>query len=512
MNNDESTSKDFVMYPWDNDICINKDEKQVIIGARKCELKTPSLKELDDFLNKYHYQKTCNGQTYRYGLYYNDKLIGVMTFGKARYTKHAQYELLRLCFHSNYKIIGGSQKLFNAFIKEYNPNSIISYCDKSKFTGKVYETLGMKIIQKGLPRDHYWRETDKKHISQKQLVMFGPDKLIGTSYGKGTNNKEIMLKEGFTVIKDKGQDAYLYLNDNAYFGYIYMTTDTTNGKKYIGQHIASKFDPKYYGSGTIISNVIKDRKDKLKLEVLEWCKQNISDRELYWINYYNTVFPNGYNLSDRKQWFTFNDPEKLSIKWNDYYNGEKAEEHRKLISERLLQFYNTEEGKKLAKQITKKRLAFNQTPEGKECIEKAINKYKTFCYTEDGEKMRKERRKKQIEYNQTEEGKVKEKNRIQALRDFYNSEEGKKAKEQQVAKYKANLNTEEGQKKRKEQAQKYSDWSKTPEGQAILKASAAKSHETYRKNMEAKINAMSEQEWEDYLKAHPKTSLKKYRK
>ena len=74
------------------------------------------------------------------------------------------------------------------------------------------------------------------------------------------------------------------------------------------------------------------------------------------------------------------------------------------------------------------------------------------------------------------------------------------------------MNTEEGQKKRKEQVQKYSDWSKTSEGQAVLKASAAKSYETYRKNMEAKINAMSEQEWEDYLKAHPKTSLKKYRK
>lgn len=34
-----------------------------------------------------------------------------------------------------------------------------------------------------------------------------------------------------------------------YFGYIYITTNTINGKQYIGQHISDTFDKNYKGSG-----------------------------------------------------------------------------------------------------------------------------------------------------------------------------------------------------------------------------------------------------------------------
>ena len=85
------------IYPWDNDLSIYKNVEQKIIAARKCTIKELNIKETDEFLNKYHYQKSCNGQLYRYGLLYNNEIVGIMTFGKARFTTHAQYELLRLC-------------------------------------------------------------------------------------------------------------------------------------------------------------------------------------------------------------------------------------------------------------------------------------------------------------------------------------------------------------------------------------------------------------------------------
>lgn len=64
------------------------------------------------------------------------------------FSKHSKYEweIIRGCPGSNNRIVGGVSKLFKAFVREYNPNSIFSYCDFNKFDGKGYEAIGMKFI------------------------------------------------------------------------------------------------------------------------------------------------------------------------------------------------------------------------------------------------------------------------------------------------------------------------------------------------------------------------------
>ena len=66
-----------------------------------------------------------------------------MTFGKPRYNKNYEWELVRFCSH--FQVVGGAEKLFTYFRNRYKPKSIISYCDKSKFIGKVYTNLGFYI-------------------------------------------------------------------------------------------------------------------------------------------------------------------------------------------------------------------------------------------------------------------------------------------------------------------------------------------------------------------------------
>lgn len=331
------------LFSWDNKIPLI--DNKISLGARQCEIVKPSLTDITSFLNQYHYQKSCYGQFIRYGLKYNNELVAVMTFGYPRYRSNCQYELLRLCYNPNYIIIGGSKKLFNQFLKDYTPNSVISYCDKSKFTGDVYVKLGLKQISKGKPRKHFWRSSDNKHITVAELLRLGADKLIGTNYGKNTNNEEILLKEGFEVILDEGQDTYLYLDDKQYFGYIYSVTDTTNGKQYIGQHIGNTFDENYYGSGTIISRIIKQRKDKLKLELVEWCKQDISEKEIYYIKKFNTLYPNGYNLTIRPQNFLFERSLGSSERQKAFAQTEKGKQFYKDNSQRIKDFFASEEGK-----------------------------------------------------------------------------------------------------------------------------------------------------------------------
>lgn len=41
------------------------------------------------------------------------------------------------------------------------------------------------------------------------------------------------------------------------YGYIYLTVNLINGKKYVGKKTSNKFDPNYFGSGIALNNAIK---------------------------------------------------------------------------------------------------------------------------------------------------------------------------------------------------------------------------------------------------------------
>jgi len=93
-----------------------------------------------------------------------------------------------------------------------------------------------------------------------------------------------------------------FLMEQNYIGYIYITTNLINNKKYIGQHKSKSFDLNYLGSGKLIVEAIKKYgKDNFKTEVIEWCTsaEELNNREIYWIQYYNAVNDNNYyNLHD----------------------------------------------------------------------------------------------------------------------------------------------------------------------------------------------------------------------
>ena len=87
------------------------------------------------------------------------------------------------------------------------------------------------------------------------------------------------------------------------YGYIYITTNLVNNKKYIGKHVADVFEPtKYIGSGRALLRAVKKYgRDKFICELLEWCndKDSLNARERFWINKYNAIKCNlFYNISE----------------------------------------------------------------------------------------------------------------------------------------------------------------------------------------------------------------------
>jgi len=82
--------------------------------------------------------------------------------------------------------------------------------------------------------------------------------------------------------------------------YSYIIINLINGKKYIGEHSTENLKDGYMGSGVLIRKAIKKYgKKNFKKEILNFfdSKQKAYDDQIKWINEYNTLFPNGYNLS-----------------------------------------------------------------------------------------------------------------------------------------------------------------------------------------------------------------------
>lgn len=177
-----------------------------IIYARNCVIKLVDNKEKAEFLNKYHLQNDAKSKI-NIGLYYNEELVSLMTFDKPRYNKKYDYELIRYC--SKYKIIGGAKKLFKYFLNNYQPNSIVSYCDRSKFNGETYEKLNFSL-ESIKSSKHWYNVSTKQHITDNLLRQRGFDQLFGTNYGKGTSNNELMLANKFVEIYDAGQARYAW--------------------------------------------------------------------------------------------------------------------------------------------------------------------------------------------------------------------------------------------------------------------------------------------------------------
>lgn len=196
------------IWDWDNlDIVLKLIGIRTKVSARACKILQVDVDNAKAFLNEFHVQGYAR-DSIRYGLYLNGELCSIMTFGKPRYNKNHEWELIRYC--SKYNIIGGAEKLFKHFVDDLKPNSIVSYCDNAKFSGNVYQKLGFQLIKNYPPSKHWYNIKTKQHITDNLLRQRGFDQLFGTNYGKGTSNEYLMLQHNFVEIYDCGQSTYVW--------------------------------------------------------------------------------------------------------------------------------------------------------------------------------------------------------------------------------------------------------------------------------------------------------------
>ena len=205
-----------MIWDWDNKNAIYNYfiGKRETIYARVCEIKLINESESKKFIENYHFQGYAKANI-TYGLYYNNELISIMSFDKPRYNKNYQWEIIRYCSSKN--VIGGAEKLFNHFIKDYNPSSIVSYCDLSKFSGRTYKKLGFVPIRVNVPSLHWYNLKDKRHFTDNLIRSRGVSRIVNhcepsediIAIKANTNdNYKLMLLNGFLPIYDCGQQTW----------------------------------------------------------------------------------------------------------------------------------------------------------------------------------------------------------------------------------------------------------------------------------------------------------------
>lgn len=186
------------------------------VQARKCTIREAYSQEAIKFLNENHIQGWCPSQI-KLGLYYNNELMSIMTFGKSRHfigNGETEYELLRFCNKLNTTVIGGASKLFNYFVKTYNPNSIISYADRRWSNGNLYNVLGFEFIHNSKPNYYYIIGTNRKN-----RFNFRKSILVKKyNCPKNMSEKEFCRQQKWYRIYDCGTKVYkwrqLTANDN----------------------------------------------------------------------------------------------------------------------------------------------------------------------------------------------------------------------------------------------------------------------------------------------------------
>jgi len=193
-------------------IILNKLGKNTNkIYARKCIIKEMyDNKLLRDFLNKNHIQGFV-GSKVKIGLFYNDELVSLMTFGNRRIamgkksTNKGEYELLRFCNKLNTNIVGGASRLFKYFINNYTPSEMTTYADRSFSQGKLYETLGFNYNGKTEPNYYYIIDGIRHH-----RFNFRKDLLVKKGFDPNKSEHEIMIDRKIYRIYDSGNLKFIY--------------------------------------------------------------------------------------------------------------------------------------------------------------------------------------------------------------------------------------------------------------------------------------------------------------
>ena len=175
------------------------------VFARKCVVDKIDDAEASVFLEHNHLQGNDHSSV-KYGLYYEGELVAVMTFGKPRFNKNYNWELIRFACKIGVNVIGGASRLLSRFSREHQ-GTLISYADRRYSIGLLYKALGFELVGKSEP--NYWWVKNKVRISRYKCQKSRLQGLLGDKFDESKSEVENMHTNGWGRIYDCGNFVFV---------------------------------------------------------------------------------------------------------------------------------------------------------------------------------------------------------------------------------------------------------------------------------------------------------------
>ena len=196
---------------------LHLDSKLPKIMGRKCFVKEILKHDAEKFLKKFHIQGFTSASIYL-GCYYNETLIGVMCFKNGN-IRNDCWELTRFATDYNYNCQGVGGKMFSYFVKNHNPEKIISFADR-RWTinpnNNLYIKLGFALEKYNAPDYKYYIDESKNNQKYNRIHKMQMNKQkLHKKYGFPLTMTETeMAKElGYDRIWDCGLIKYVWNNN-----------------------------------------------------------------------------------------------------------------------------------------------------------------------------------------------------------------------------------------------------------------------------------------------------------
>lgn len=185
------------------------------VAARKCAARPLSPSEAKIFFNNSHIWGFRPAAEHM-GLFHNDVLVMGLSMGKPRFSKHYEWECIRMATKHGITVTGGASKLFSFFRNEHRPTSIVTYADLRFGRGGVYSHCGFTFQRYTPP--NYWYFHPHKPDQFYSRVKFQKHKLkdvLGDRFDTALSEYENMRRAGWDRVWDCGNAVWEWRKEKA---------------------------------------------------------------------------------------------------------------------------------------------------------------------------------------------------------------------------------------------------------------------------------------------------------